>query len=52
MKKTEIFHGQEVKLRIKNRTGGDVVIFKDGTVQFDLYCEEERTAGEDKKQEE
>lgn len=39
-------------MRIKNCTGGDVVIFKDGIVQFDLYCEEERTAGEDKKREE
>jgi len=35
----------EEKLRIKNLTGGYVVVGKDGSVKFDLYPEEKQKKG-------
>lgn len=44
-KKLKLFRGEEEKLRIKNLTGGYVVVTTDGQVRFDLYAAEKKTAG-------
>ena len=39
---------KKVKHRIKNLTGGYVLIMKDGTVKFDLYPDERKSQSLDK----